>query len=191
LPAWLVPTRLPPYDTSTRVSPPLRSDEDVDALIEGLRDGTIDAIATDHAPHSHVDKECEYGLAAPGISGLETALGLVLTLVHRGEMDLVNLIAKLTEGPASVISRTPATLRPGSNADIVVFDPDYSWVVDRQKFVSKGLNTPVHGQRLKGQVMLTMTRGKIAFRRGNFGVSTGMLQQLSKLPGILNDEGES
>lgn len=190
LPAWLDPTQIPPYDTSTRVSPPLRSDEDVDALIEGLRDGTIDAIATDHAPHSHVDKECEYGLAAPGISGLETALGLVLTLVHRGEMDLVNLIAKLTEGPASVIKRTPATLRPGSDADIVIFDPDQTWMVDRQKFASKGLNSPVHGQKLKGQVMLTMFRGEIAFRRGNFGVSTGMLQQPSRLPGILGDENE-
>src|SRR6266540_2560683 len=83
-------------EPSTRVSPPLRGEEDVEALVEGLRDGTIDAIATDHAPHSQIDKECEYRLAAPGISGLETALGLVLTLVHRGEMDLVNLVAKLT-----------------------------------------------------------------------------------------------
>lgn len=188
LPSWLDPTKIQPYDTSTRVSPPLRGDEDVDALIEGLRDGTIDAIATDHAPHSHVDKACEYGLAAPGISGLETALGLVLTLVHRGEMDLVNLIAKLTEGPASVIGRTPATLRPGSDADIVIFDPDYSWIVDAGKFASKGHNSPVHGQRLKGQVMLTMFKGQIAYRRGNFGVSTGMLQQPSRLPGILENE---
>ena len=188
LPSWLDPTKIQPYDTSTRVSPPLRGDEDVDALIEGLRDGTIDAIATDHAPHSSVDKACEYGLAAPGISGLETALGLVLTLVHRGEMDLVNLIAKLTEGPASVLGRTPATLRPGSDADIVIFDPDYSWIVDADKFASKGHNSPVHGQRLKGQVMLTMFKGQIAYRRGNFGVSTGMLQQPSKLSGILEAE---
>lgn len=188
LPSWLDPTRIPPYDTSTRVSPPLRTDEDIEALIEGLRDGTIDAIATDHAPHSYVDKHCEYRLAAPGISGLETALGLVLTLVHRGEMDLVNMVAKLTEGPASVLGRTPATLRPGAPADIVIFDPDYAWVVDTAKFASKGHNSPVQGQRLKGQVMLTMYQGRIAFRRGNFGVSTGVLQQTSKLPGILSDE---
>lgn len=188
LPGWLDPTKIAPYDTSTRVSPPLRAEEDVEALIEGLRDGTIDAIATDHAPHSHVDKECEYRLAAPGISGLETALGLVLTLVHRGEMDLVNLIAKLTEGPASVLGRTPATLRPGSDADIVIFDPDYNWVVDTGKFASKGVNTPVNGQRLKGQVMLTMFHGAIAYRRGNFGGSTGILQQASRLEGILEDE---
>jgi dihydroorotase len=189
LPAWLDPTHIQPYDTSTRVSPPLRGDEDVEALIEGLRDGTIDAIATDHAPHSQVDKECEYRLASPGISGLETALGLVLTLVHRGEMDLVNLVAKLTEGPASLLGRTPATLRPGSSADIVIFDPDHHWIVDTNKFASKGRNSPVQGQKLKGQVMLTMYRGQVVFRRGNFGVSTGMLQQPSKLEGILNDEG--
>ena len=188
LPSWLDPTRLPPYDSSTRVSPPLRGEEDVEALIEGLRDGTIDAIATDHAPHSQVDKECEYGLAAPGISGLETALGLVLTLAHRGEMDLVNTIAKLTEGPASVLRRAPATLRAGSVADIVIFDPDYSWEVDASKFASKGRNTPVQGQRLKGGVMLTMYRGNIVYRRGNFGMGTGVLQQASKLEGILNDE---
>jgi dihydroorotase len=188
LPSWLDPTRLPPYDSSTRVSPPLRGDDDLEALVEGLRDGTIDAIATDHAPHSQVDKECEYRLAALGISGLETALGLVLTLVHRGEMDLVNLVAKLTEGPAVVLRRAPATLRPGSPADIVIFDPDRSWVVQPADFVSKGRNTPLAGQQLKGQVMLTMSRGKIVFRRGNFGVGTGMLQQASKLEGILENE---
>jgi dihydroorotase len=188
LPAWLDPMLLPPYDTSTRVSPPLRGDEDVEALIEGLRDGTIDAIATDHAPHARTDKEVEYGYAANGISGLETALGLVLTLVHRGEMDLVNLIAKLTEGPASVLRRTPATLRPGSPADIVIFDPDYSWVVDSGKFASKGRNTPVQGQRLKGAAMLTMFRGNIVFRRGNFGMGTAALQQASRLEGILGNE---
>jgi dihydroorotase len=188
LPSWLDPTRLPPYDTSTRVSPPLRGEEDVEALIEGLRDGTIDAIATDHAPHSRVDKECEYGVSAPGISGLETALALVLTLVHRGEMDLVNTVAKLTEGPASVLQRTPATLRPGSPADIVIFDPDHSWTVDTSKFASKGGNSPLHGQQLKGQVMLTMYRGNLVFRRGSFGIGTGALQQASKLEGILGSE---
>src|SRR5262245_24776810 len=188
LPAWLDPTLLAPYDTSTRVSPPLRGEEDIEALIEGLRDGTINAIATDHAPHSQVDKECEYGLAAPGISGLETALGLLLTLVHRGEMDLVNMVAKLTEGPAGVISRTPATLRPGAPADIVLFDPDHSWTVDTSKFASKGRNSPAQGLQLKGQVMLTMYRGQVVFRRGNFGAATGAIQQASKLEGILENE---
>jgi dihydroorotase len=185
LPSRLNPTLLPPYDSSTRVNPPLRGEEDVEALVEGLRDGTINAIATNHAPHSQVDKECEYRLAAPGISGLETALGLALTLVHRGEMDLVDLVAKLTEGPAMVLDRSPATLRPGSRADIVIFDPDYVWTVDPNAFVSKGKHTPLAGQQLKGGVMLTMYGGKIVYRRGNFGGSTAMLQQASKLDGIL------
>lgn len=171
LPSWLDPTRLPPYDTNTRVRPPLRTEEDIEALAEGLRDGTIDAIATAHAPQSRVDKECEYGLAAPGISGLETALALVLSLVHRGEMDLVHLVAKLTEGPAQVLDRSPATLRPGARADIVIFDPDAPWTVDATRFVSRGRNTPLHGQRLRGQIMLTMVAGKIVFRREGFGNS--------------------
>jgi dihydroorotase len=188
LPSWLDPNRLAPYDTATRVSPPLRTEEDCEALIEGLRDGTIDAIATDHAPHSTVEKDVEYRLAAAGISGLETALGLVLTLVHRGKMDLVDLVAKLTEGPSSVLGRSPATLRPGSPADITIFDPDYAWTVDPGKFASKGANTPVRGQQLKGGVMLTMVGGTIVYRRGNFGVGTGALQQASRLEGILGGE---
>lgn len=188
LPTWLDPSKLPPYDTSTRVCPPLRTEEDIEALIEGLRDGTIDAIASGHTPQSAVEKECEYRLAAPGVSSLEVALGLVLTLVHRGKMDLVDLVAKLTEGPAAVLGRAPATLRPGSPADIVVFDPDYAWTVDTSKFASKATCTPLRGQQLKGAVMLTMCGGKIVFRRGNFGVGTGALQQASKLEGILGGE---
>lgn len=187
LPSWFDPTLLPPYDTSTRVNPPLRSEEDVEALLEGLRDGTIDAIATNHMPQSMVEKDVEYRLAAPGISSLETALGLVLSLVHRAEIDLVDMVAKLTEGPASVLDRTPATLRPGAVADIVIFDTDQTWMVDPKDFASKGRNTPLAGQQLKGQVMMTMVGGEIAFRRGNFGVGTGMLRQASKLEGILDD----
>jgi dihydroorotase len=100
-------------------------------------------------------------------------------------MDLVDLVAKLTEGPAMVLDRSPATLRPGSRADIVIFDPDYVWTVDPNEFVSKGKHTPLAGQQLKGGVMLTMYGGKIVYRRGNFGGSTGVLQQASKLDGIL------
>jgi dihydroorotase len=188
LQSWLNPRLLPPYDPSTRVNPPLRDDEDVAALIEGLRDGTIDAIATDHAPHAQADKETEYGYAACGISSLETALGLVLTLVHRGEMDLVNTVAKLTEGPAGVLGRSPASLRPGSRADITIFDPESPWVVKPEQFVSLGRNTPLVGQSLRGQVMLTMVGGKIAYRRGAFGKGTGTLRSASRLEGILNDD---
>lgn len=188
LASWLDPTLLPPYDTSTRVRPPLRTEDDVDALVEGLRDGTIDAVATGHAPQSRVEKECEYGLAEPGISGLETALALVLTLVHRGEMDLVNLVAKLTEGPMAVLGRSPATLRPGSRADIVIFDPERPWTVDAGAFVSRGRNTPLHGQRLKGQVMLTMAGGKVVFRRDGFGAGGHGQPAPSRLEGILGGD---
>lgn len=187
LPNWLDPTLLPPYDTRTRVDPPLRGDEDVEALIEGLRDGTIDAIVSGHAPQGLVEKEVEYRLAAPGVSSLETALAQALSLVHRGEIDLLDLVAKLTEGPAGVLGRTPATLRPGSPADIVIFDPDQSWKVEPGEFVSKGRNTPLAGQQLKGQVMMTLVDGEIRFRRGNFGVGTGVLAQASKLEGILDE----
>jgi dihydroorotase len=189
LPSWLVPTRLPPYDTSTRVSPPLRTEEDCEALIEGLRDGTIDAIASDHSPHTLVEKECEYRTAAPGCSTLETALGLALTLVHRGKMDLVDLIAKLTEGPAAVLGRAPATLRPGHSADIVIFDPEQHWTVDPAQFESRGRSTPLAGQELRGRVMLTMFRGEIIFRRGTFGTA-GPDRQPSRLEGILSEGGE-
>lgn len=190
LPSWLDPGLLPPYHTSTRVSPPLRSDEDMEALIEGLRDGTINAIASGHAPQSRVEKECEFGVAAPGISGLETALALALTLVHRGELDLVHLVAKLTEGPAGVLGRSPATLRPGSRADLVIFDPQRSWTVDADSFVSRGHSTPLHGQRLKGQVMLTMVGGRIAFRRAGFGTGRSAQPAASRLKGILGGDDE-
>lgn len=190
LPPWLDPALLQPYDSATRVSPPLRTERDVEALIAGLHDGTIDAVATGHAPQSRVEKECEYGLAAPGISGLETALGLVLTLVHRGELDLVNTVARLTEGPAQVLGRSPATLRPGAPADIVVFDPEQMWTVDTARFVSRGKNSPLHGQQLKGQVMLTMVDGQIAFRRGDFGRGGRGGPQTSRLSGILGGDDE-
>ncbi len=188
VPSWLNPALLPPYDPSTRVSPPLRSPEDVEALQEGVLDGTIDAIATDHAPHGLVDKDREYALAACGISGLETALGLVLTLVHSGVMDLMTVVAKLTEGPAQVLGRAPASLRPGARADLVVFDPDALWQVDTATFASKGKNSPLQGQTLKGQVMLTMMNGDIVFRREDFGSSRQGGLQASRLAGILPDE---
>lgn len=187
---WLDPTVLPPFDSSTRVSPPLRTQDDIEALLVGLGDGTIDAIATDHAPHALEDKACEYGLAACGISGLETAVGLVLTLVNIGALDLMNAIAKFTEGPAEVLKRAPSTLLPGTSADIVILDPEHMWEVDNQTFASKGKNTPIHGQNLKGQVMLTMWKGRIVFRRDNFGKENGGKPQASRLEGILNNEDE-
>lgn len=152
-----------PYDANTKVNPPLRSLKDVRALIEGLRDGTIDAIATDHAPHTVVDKQCEYGLAEFGISGLETALSLVLTLVHRNEIDIGLLVEKLTSGPAKVLDLPLGTIKPGAPADIVVFDPDRFWTVDPTQFASKGQNTPLAGLRLLGKVVCTLVAGRIVF----------------------------
>jgi dihydroorotase len=187
LPSWIDPTKLPPYHTSTRISPPLRTEEDCDALIEALRDGTIDAIASDHSPQGLVEKECEYRLAEPGIATFETTLGLALMLVHCGKIDLVDMVAKLTEGPAAVLGRAPATLRPGQQADIVIFDPEIHWKVDPTKFGSKARSTPLIGQELRGQAMLTMYRGEIIFRRGDFGVARTE-PQASRLEGILEDE---
>lgn len=185
--SWLDPALLSPYDTSTRVSPPLRTEDDIEALIEGLCDGTIDAIATDHAPHSVVDKAREYGLAACGISGFETALGLLLTLVSTGALDLMNAVARFTEGPAQVLGRAPSTLIPGRPANIVIFDPEKLWTVDTSQFVSKGKNSPLQGQQFKGQVMLTMHNGNIVFRHEDFGKTDGGKPKASTLTGILTN----
>jgi dihydroorotase len=188
LPSWLDPALLPPYDTSTRVNPPLRSEHDVEALLEGIIDNTIDAIATNHAPHALADKACEFSRAAWGISGLETALGLLLTLVHSGTLDMMSVVAKLTEGPAQVLGRSPSSLRPGARADLVIFHPDQAWTVDTADFVSRGKNSPLQGQQLKGQVMLTMSEGDIIFQRDDFGQHRSGGPQPSRLAGILPEE---
>ena len=154
------------YDTNAKVNPPLRTKKDIAALIQGLKDGTIDAIATDHAPHTSVDKLCEFGLAAFGISGLETALGCLMNLVHEGQLDLITLISKLTCEPAGIIGTKHGelgTLKPGCQADITIFDPNKEWVVDSQNFVSKGKNTPFDGYQLKGKVMVTIVSGNVIY----------------------------
>ena len=150
----------PRYDTNTKVNPPLRSTEDCAALLEGLLDGTIDAIATDHAPHTWVDKACEYGEAAFGISGLETALAALLALVHAGRLPLATLVAALTERPARAWNLDAGTLKPGAVADLVIFDPDESWTVDPARFASLGRNTPLAGIELRGRVRQTWLNGE-------------------------------
>lgn len=185
--SWLDPTRLPPYDPSTRVSPPLRTAADVEALLEGLNDDTIDAIATDHAPHAAVNKHVEYRLAACGISGLETALGLVMTLVHTGALDMMRVVEKLTEGPARILRRAPSSLQVGATADLVIFDPEATWIVDTAQFVSKGKNSPLHGQHLRGQVKLTMVNGAVVYQREGFGAAERTAPAAYPLAGILND----
>ena len=152
------------YDTSAKVNPPLRTEDDVAALIKALKDGVIDVIATDHAPHRLVDKMCEFGVAAFGISGLETALGCLMSLVHSGELDLITLICKLTLEPARIIGTKYGelgTLKPGCQADITLFDPNKEWVVNSHNFASKGKNTPFDGYQFKGKVMATIFAGDI------------------------------
>ena len=158
-------------NTNAKVNPPLRKWRDVQALVAALQDGVIDAIATDHAPHTKADKSCDFASAAFGISGFETAFGSVMSLVHRGEIGLSTLIAKLTTGPAQALPRIRelagdevGTLKVGALADVTIFDPDAAWVVDPAQFVSKGKNTPLGGEMLKGKVMATICGGRIVYK---------------------------
>ncbi|MEN6370573.1 MAG: dihydroorotase [Armatimonadota bacterium] len=151
------------YDTNTKMNPPLRTAADVEAIKAGLADGTIDVIATDHAPHSLEDKEVEMTVAAFGIVGLETALPLVITkLVDDGVMSLSDAIEKLTVKPAEVLGINRGTLKEGAPADIVIFDPEEEITVQASRFKSMGRNTPFDGWKLKGAVIATITGGKVA-----------------------------
>ena len=154
-----------PFDTNAKVNPPLRTKEDVQALIKGLKDGVIDAIATDHAPHTLADKNCGLELAAFGISGLETTFGCLMSLVHHGEIGLTQLISKLTCEPAKVIGRNGelGTLKAGAPANITILDPDREWIVNSRNFASKGKNTPYDGYKFKGKMMATIANGKIVY----------------------------
>jgi len=151
------------YDTNTKVNPPLRSKADVDAIKEGLRKGTIDIIATDHAPHEFTSKDVEFDLATFGISGFETALALSLSLVREGVLDMPGLLRKMTTNPANLLGIDSGTISEGAPADIIIFDPDREWTVDSASFVSKGKNTPFHGWTLRGKNLFTMVDGKIVF----------------------------
>ncbi|MGH7806522.1 MAG: dihydroorotase [Thermodesulfobacteriota bacterium] len=151
------------YDTNAKVNPPIRGQGDVEAIREGLKDGTIDVIATDHAPHSEDEKKVEFDLAPFGISGLETGLPLALKLVQDGVLTLPELIRKLTINPAKIIRINRGTLKVGSVADVVVFDPNRPITVDRNKFRSKGKNSPFHGWQLSGSVLHTIVGGKVVF----------------------------
>ena len=154
-----------PFDTNAKVNPPLRTKEDVQALIKGLKDGVIDAIATDHAPHTLADKNCGLELAAFGISGFETAFGCLMSLVHQGKINLTQLISKLTCEPAKVIGRNGelGTLKTGAPANITILDPAREWIANSRNFASKGKNTPYDGYKFKGKVMATISRGKLVY----------------------------
>ena len=153
-----------PYDGSLRVNPPLRSAVDARACLEGLRDGTVDAIATDHAPHTQVDKDVEFGLARPGIAGIETALGLVLEAVDAGLLPLDRAIEALTTGPARALGRfSPPGLVEGAVADLVVFDRAARWTPDAGSLLTRGWGGPLRGRSLAGRVLLTIAGGRLAF----------------------------
>jgi dihydroorotase len=157
-----------PFDPSLRVNPPLRGPEDAAACLAALLDGTADAIATDHAPHTEVDKAVEFGQAANGISGLETALGVVLAAVDAGRLPLLRAIEALTTGPAGVLgarSRRDGSvgLVEGAPADLVVFDRSERWVVTSDDLASRGKNTPLLGMELAGRVLVTLAAGRIAY----------------------------
>lgn len=155
------------YDTNAKVNPPLRTQKDVQALVQGLKEGVIDIIATDHAPHTEVEKSADFSHAPFGISVFETALGSLMSLVHNGQLDITTLISKLTAEPAALLGGRYGilgTLAKGSQADITIFDPDKEWTVDTKEFLSKGKNTPLNGKTLKGKIMATIYNGDFVYQ---------------------------
>jgi dihydroorotase len=154
------------YDTDAKVNPPLRTQKDIEALLEGLRDNVIDTIATDHAPHTRVNKACEFGYAAFGISSFETAIGCLMSLVQNKKLELSILISKLTYEPAKIIGKRfgeLGTLRTGCTADITLIDPNMEWIVDTNGFVSKGKNSPFDSYKFKGKTIASIFAGDIVY----------------------------
>jgi dihydroorotase len=152
------------FNTNAKMNPPLRSEADRQALLDGLRDGTIDVIATDHAPHTVQEKEQEFDPAPCGVIGLETALAVTLTtLVASGVLSLSGAIAKLSSEPARILKLPKGQIAEGADADLTIIDPTREWEVDAGAFASKSRNTPFHGWRLKGQTVATFVAGKIVW----------------------------
>ena len=155
------------FDTSTKVNPPLRTAQDIKATVEGLKDGTIDAIVTDHSPHAFEEKDREYRFAPSGFPGLETALGVILTsLYHTGKFSLSEIVAKMSSNPAQIFNLNCGSLAVGKIADIVIFNPDLEWTVDADKFYTRGSHSPFVGKRLKGKAVATIVNGKIVMQDG-------------------------
>ncbi len=152
---------------AARVNPPLRNTRDKDAILEGVKDGTIDCIVTDHAPHSEEEKARGLEKAPSGMVGLETSLAITLTqLYHTGELTLPQIIGKMTVNPARVLGLDKGRVAVGCDADLTIFDPNEEWVVDATKFASKGRNTPFNGKTLKGKVKYTIASGKVVYEDG-------------------------
>jgi len=153
------------YNTNAKVNPPLRSEKDIEAVKEGLADGTLDAIATDHAPHSSDEKNVEFDKAPFGIAGLETALPLSLRLVNENVLTLEEMVSKLSTVPASILKTGGGTLQTGAPADIVIFDPSEEYTLEAGSFHSKSGNSPFMGWKMKGTVKHTVVAGRIKFSR--------------------------
>ena len=151
------------YNTACKVNPPLRTDEDREALREALRDGTIDCIATDHAPHSDLEKDCEFEAASPGMIGLETTVPVLLELVRDGALSALRLIEALSTRPARVAGLPGGTLTQGAPADITVIDPELDWTVEPSSLCSRSANSPWLAQSVRGRTVLTIVNGEIAF----------------------------
>jgi dihydroorotase len=153
------------YDTHAKMNPPLRGAADVQAIRDGLADGTLSVIATDHAPHHVDEKNVEFNLALNGIVGLETALPLTLRLVEEGVLTLTEAIARLTIGPARALGLPGGTLEVGRAADITLVDPTCKWTLDPARLLSRSKNTPFGGWQLKGAAALTMVDGRVVYQR--------------------------
>ncbi|MBN1828826.1 MAG: amidohydrolase family protein, partial [Deltaproteobacteria bacterium] len=151
------------FSTNCKMHPPLRSAEDVRALKEGLGDGTIDAIASDHAPHSSIEKDLEFDYAANGIIGLETSLALSLELVAEGVLSLASLIEKMTVNPARILKLPKGTLSSGADADITIIDSNRSWIADVETFRSKSRNSPFQGRPMHGKAVMTIVGGIVKY----------------------------
>ncbi|HEY0972568.1 MAG TPA: dihydroorotase [Gemmatimonadales bacterium] len=161
----LTEERVEGYDTNAKMNPPLRTAEDVEALQDAVADGTIDLVATDHAPHHYDEKEREFADAPNGIVGLETALAVVVTnLVVPGRISWSTLVDRMACTPARLFHLPGGTLRRGTEADITVFDPSMEWAVDPSSFLSKGRNTPYAGMRLQGRTVCTVVGGRVVYR---------------------------
>jgi dihydroorotase len=154
------------YDTFCKVNPPLREAEDVQALREALADGTIDAIATDHAPHSPIEKDCEFAIASPGMIGLQQCFGLLLDLVEQGHCSLPRLLDALSTAPANIIGITPPSIKENTIADLVLVDPNARYTSDSTPQYSKSRNTPFMNRELKGRILTTIAQGRIVYQYG-------------------------
>ncbi|WP_425057675.1 Dihydroorotase [Sporomusa carbonis] len=163
----LTDDELKSFNTAFKVNPPLRSADHVEALIAGLKDGTIDAIATDHAPHAFEEKDVEFRYAPSGFAGLETALGVVLTgLYHTGKFTLSEIIDKMSYAPAKILGLESGVLKAGAPADITIIDPEYEWTVNCINFYTRGKHSPFESRNLKGKALITIVNGSIIMQNG-------------------------